>query len=611
MRDKNKNYTKTLYQNIVARGEQKRDFIEFFDNALSYRELLDCVQRLTSFFRSSKLTSGMRIIIMTRRDRHAVMLFTAALLEGLVPVTISADTKSERAEAIIKKSTPGMIFIDDELREQQPWLSEYRTVSIVDGAREGAGLLLGKFLKKRENSRDHYPGMLSDFGLTEPACASKADDIAYILFSSGTTSEPKGILTTHGNLFEHLATITRVFDHSDVSRVFNNLPLTMGDGLVQGPMLALYTGGLQFRPEQFTVQNLDTLLNQIYSRRITHMITVPTVLSLIDRLMPNDDYFEGEEFSCLLSTAAKLDENLWQRFEERFGVKVCNMYGLTETVSGGLFCGPGDDTYKVGTVGKPIDMDVRVADSEGRELPASKDGELWLRGDNVTPGYLDDPEGNKALFSGSWLRTGDMARESSDGYIEIVGRIKAMIVSGGYNIHPDEITEVLMRHPDVTDAVTVGIPDDDWGELVVSAVISNSLAIESDLINHCREYLEAIKVPKAVITAKELPRGRTDKVILSRVRELIAEGMSKGSVGNTGKVSSGDIIALAAAVFNTAPESLSLNIPSSRIPGWDSLGHLNLISSVEESFNIQFAINEMMSVDSLQRLFSLVEKKIK
>jgi len=601
------NYTSKLYQNIQLRAQQKSIFADFGNDKLTYRQLLHSVQKLNAFYQRYDIEQGARIIIVTRHDKHAITLFIASLFAGLSPMLLSVEAKSDRLQAIAEKASARIIFIDAEFQSAWSWLHQYHCVYVVAQSNQS---LLAKLLGNKKHSNEQYPALLDAFDVKDPACDTQAQEVAFISLTSGTTSVSKAIITTHRNLFTHLETITRVFGYNPQSRIFNNLSLAHVDGLVQGPLLALYSGALLFRPKSFTIQNLDGLLNTIFSKRITHFITVPTILSLIDRLTLNHDYFEGEDFQCLISVAAKLDQYLWERSQQRFGVKICNMYGLSETVTGGLFCGPDSDTFAVGTVGKPIDIEARIVHGDGSDCVVDEEGELWLRGDSVTPGYLDDPAATASVLTGGWLHTGDMVCQNAEGFIEIVGRKKAMINSGGYNIHPDEINEALMWHPNVTGAATVGISDPDWEELVVSAVETDGLVEEIDLIDHCRDYLEPIKVPKSIVLLQKLPRGISGKVTLSEVRILIENAVQSAARNNI-LIENSEIIEVAASVFNLHPETLSLKTPSDKIPGWDSLGHLNLITAIEQRFNVQFGVNEMMGIDSLQRLLGVVQVKMK
>lgn len=597
-----------LYRKIKSKAREKQIFVDFDDTTLTYRELLDTIQRLVFFFQSRGLTIGTRIILLTRHDNHAILLFVAALLEGLTPIILSADAKSDRVRAIAGRVLPGCIFIDSELKDAWQWLERYCCIPITRDRRTRKGFL-GKLFATHDNHSMQYPDLLRYCKKQEPSCSAKKDDIAYILFTSGTTSTPKGILTSHENVFEHLETLTRTFSYNSSKRIFNNMALAHADGLFQGPLLALFSGALLFRPQPFSVQDMELLFNTIYQKRITHFITVPTVLSLADRLLGHDDYFIGKDFGHIISVAAKLDPHLWQRLEKRFKVRICNMYGLSETVSGGVFCGPDDSTFAIGTIGKPIDMEARIVNDKSKDCLMGEEGELWLKGKNVIPGYLDEPEATAALFAGDWLRTGDIARLRSDGRIEIVGRIKAVIISGGFNIFPDEITEILRLHPDVDDAVTVGISDRDWGELVVCAVESEKTVDEGQLINHCRLYLENYKVPRRIIQFKKLPRGISGKARLQEIRISIEKDLIGAGNGEE-KIDIAEIIALASVVFNSSVDRLGPDLPPQEIPGWDSLGHLNLIAAVEQKFKVQFAVEEMMRVDSLQSLHDILLAKV-
>ena len=598
-------YSSRLYAKIRQRVRHGAVFAEIAGSELTYRQLLHAVRTLATFFRDSGLHKGDRLVICTRHDRHATLLFIAALLEGLTPAMLSAETKSERIRAIVTKLHPAMIFADTELIVSNTWLQAHRCVPIENSPGQQAEDSLP--LLQRGHAAEAapvFPALMDRFPETDPACSAAADDIAYIIFTSGTTSAPKGILITHENLFEHLETIIRIFSYTADCRIFNNMALAHADGLVQGPLLALASGASLFRPSGFTIQNLEPLLDTIASRRISHFITVPTILSLIDRLLSRDDYFSGGEFAAVVSVAAKIDPHLWQRLQDRFGIRICNIYGLSETVSGGIFCGPADGTFAIGTVGKPVDMEAQIVNEEGRVCSPGETGELWLKGRNVTPGYLDDSEANAGLFAGDWLRSGDLATLDQHGFIRIAGRKKAVIVSGGFNIQPDEVTEVLLRHPSIVDAATVGIDDADWGELVASAVEADVLIDSADVTSHCRRYLENHKVPKKIIQVRKLPRGISGKVKIPEIRSMLADH-SRGNAGDQAMVLD-ELIALASTVFDTPCSQLDPDLPPAEIPGWDSLGHLSLVAAVEKKYGVAFSLDDMMRIDSLRCLCTIL-----
>ncbi|WP_163337812.1 AMP-binding protein [Desulfopila sp. IMCC35008] len=597
-----------LYRQLSEKASTKAVFADFHTRKISYSELYISIQNLTGFFRHREMFPGDRVVIISSNDIQTTILFLAALFDDLVPIVLSADTRSHRAQSIIAKVAPKLIFTDSAFENEWLWLNSFSTTFL--SAPEEPGVL-GSLLKFRKNHDPFFSSILEDIPPIQPRCSAQFADTAYIIFSSGTTSLPKGIVTTHENLFSHLTTIARTFSYSSQSKIFNNLSLAHADGLIQGPVLALYSGAELYRPESFTMQNLDSLLNQVYSKKVTHLIVVPTILAFMDRFLTADDYFEDDSFLSLISVAGKLDKILWQNLQTRFNVRICNMYGLSETVSGGLFCGPADETFAIGTVGKPIDVEARIIDQEGNECPTMVEGELVLRGPSVFPGYLDNHEANTKVFSGKWLHTGDIATKDKDGFFTIVGRKKAVIISGGFNIHPDEVSEVLTIHPKVEEAATAGIPDQDWGEIVISAITSSTLLDEEEIISHCRAHLESHKIPKRVVQLPGMPRGLSGKIKMLELQNMILAAIKTGDVVSEKLITLDDIYAVASKVFKVPTSELSADVFAKDIPGWDSLGHLNLITAAEQQFSVQYSVEEMMSIDSLRKLFQLTCEKTK
>ena len=198
------------------------------------------------------------------------------------------------------------------------------------------------------------------------------------------------------------------------------------------------------------------------------MITVPTVLSLIARL--GDEFsgvFRTDVFQYISSTAGPLEEDFWRSFEERFGTMVVNSYGLTETICEGFYCGPTPETRRIGTIGKPIDIDVRLIDENGADVPKGEIGELILSGTCTMKGYFDAPEETNAVLRNGWLHTGDLATVDLDGFYRIAGRKKNLIICGGINVYPEDVSREIAKMPEIVDVITVGLPDDIWGDRVV------------------------------------------------------------------------------------------------------------------------------------------------
>ncbi|MEH6466925.1 MAG: AMP-binding protein, partial [Porticoccus sp.] len=462
---------------------------------------------------------------------------------------------------------------------------------------------------KRKSIRQGWLEKIEEYEPQNPALPADLSLNCFISFTSGTTGSAKGVQLTYRNLLTHLQTLTDVFNYSVGSRILNNMMLAHADGLIQGPMLALYNGCALYRPCSMDVQHLETFLNTVYRERITHMLTVPTILSFMDRLASHDDYFHGGDFGHLISVAGTLDTGLWQRLEQRFSVRISNIYGLTETVAGGVFCGPDDDRFCHGTVGKPVDMALRVVDVNGKEVGSGEQGELWLKGENVFAGYFNDSERTAEVFTDEWFHTGDLAFLDDKGFVHICGRSKELIITGGFNVHPSEVNEALLRHPEVAEVATLGMSDPDWQEIVVSAVVMKEGKSVDDkaLIVHCRQWLEPKKVPRKIMFVTSLPRGDAGKVKLPELKDKL---LARTIGGNDGVVllGEGTLLDLAADVFQIDKNQLSLQSKAGDTPGWDSLGHLMLVMSIEKKLDKTLTPQQIMAVESLSDVLGLVNE---
>jgi long-chain acyl-CoA synthetase len=383
--------------------------------------------------------------------------------------------------------------------------------------------------------------------------------------------------------------------------------------MIQGPMLSLVNGALLLRPMKFEVSAIPALLDTVYRARVTHMVAVPTMLSLILKLTtPDEDSFRGGDFRLLVSCGAALDGWLWEEFESKLGACIINVYGLTETVAGGIFAGDIVGSRRPGTIGVPIDCDVRIVDGENADVPVEAAGELCIRGDLVMSGYFNAPELTREVLNGEdWLYTGDLARRSKDGFLTICGRKKNIVIRGGYNIHPEEVSEVLGQHSSVNDAVAFGVADPDWGERLVAMVGGRDVS-ETDLIAFSSERLEPRKVPSRIVVVDELPKGRSGKPNIPEVRALFDE-LEKGapaSNGQGGVQGAGQrILAIAERCFRTSQKSMSLTSSPDDVLGWDSMAHMEFVIGLEDEFGMKLSPREVMSIDRLDKALALVSRQ--
>jgi long-chain acyl-CoA synthetase len=349
----------------------------------------------------------------------------------------------------------------------------------------------------------------------EPAdevAGSSAEDTAVILYTSGTTGQPKGAELTHANLRKN-CTVTQTtlgeFNHEDV--LLGALPLfhtfgqtcTMNSAVAVGACVTMLP---RFDPEK--------ALEIIERDKVTVFQGVPTMYNA----MLHADAADTVDASCLrlcMSGGAAIPVELIRGFEEKFGCAILEGYGLSETSPVASFNHP-DRERKPGSIGTPIEgVEMQVWDDDGNEVPQGEVGEIVIRGHNVMKGYWERPEATEESIDDGWFRTGDMAKMDEDGYFFIVDRKKDLIIRGGYNVYPREIEEVLYEHPAIQEAAVVGVPDESLGEEVGAAVVlKKGESLDADEIKRfVKEQVAAYKYPRKIWFEDELPKGPTGKIL--------------------------------------------------------------------------------------------------
>jgi long-chain acyl-CoA synthetase len=562
---------------------------------LTYGAALDRMARLYSFFAEAKLQPGDRVMIVSRDDAAVVVLFLAALRAGLTAIVGDRDMPVDEFARLCEAADPHTVFLDELLaealrREAVPVKAPLFAIPAeevlieVGAGRRAEALPLATLLEACEPRG--APPVMGD------------DGVGLIIFTSGTTSQPKGVQLTHGNLRAQHQTFSRVYGFDDDSRIFNLLPVHHVDGLIRGPLAAFLAGGTVHRVERFRAQLLPSILSDIRAKDITHFVAVPSLLALILRLAGNQrDCFRGKDFRHVISSADLLDVTLWSAFEDRFGVIVVNAYGLSETVCDALFCGPDDTTRRVGTIGKPVGCEARVVNDANAEVEPGEVGELLIRGPIVTKGYFRQPEATAQVLVDGWFHTGDLVRTIDQGFYEFVGRKKNIIKSRGINIHPENVTSAIRKMPGVTDAITLGLADEVRGQLVVACVVveKDSTIDGFAVLDHCKRTLPPEKQPSHALIVNELPRGPAGKFILSEAERIAREQLSHAEHN----VSAQDVYSIATACLRTPRSALSPQSNPFNTEGWDSIAHLELILALEKAFRITFSPSDILNLESL------------
>lgn len=572
--------------------------------AISYGELADYVLRLGAEFQIRGWQRGARILIASRDDRYVFTLAVAALVHGLVPAMADPEAPAPAARIFAEVSRPQGAVVDAAIAEiWQGTVPAGNNLWIIPVEMAGGGIHR-RLLPAKRSAGSFFASLKAGSSVEGPPLAS-AGDPALVIFTSGSTARPKAVELGHGAIGTHVATLIGQFGLNDQSRMLNLLPWHHADGIIQGGLVALASGATLYRPLRFQLNNVQKILDTLYAERITHFTAVPTMLAIILRLADGlRDAFVDLDLKAIISTAGHLDAKLWDGFEERYGYALANVYGLTETVSGGLFCGPAPRPWRKHTLGKPSDCAVRIMLDETHEAATGEIGEIWLSGPNLMNGYFGDEAATGQVLCDGWLRTGDLASLDSDGFVHFNGRKKNVLISGGHTVQPEEITAVLKLHADVADAASLGMPHPELEEIPVSAVVLHvgAAASEAVLVEHCRAHLSPYKVPRRIAILSGLPYGPSGKVQL----EVLRERISASAQGNvmTGDVSA-QVFEIARNIFR-ARGPLTVHSSPENTFGWDSMGHLSFVFALEEHFAIHLAARDIIRLSDLGTAVQIV-----
>ncbi|MFH1150895.1 MAG: long-chain fatty acid--CoA ligase [Actinomycetota bacterium] len=379
-----------------------------------------------------------------------------------------------------------------------------------------------------------YEEWISAFPETEPEPEVEAslDDPHFIMYTSGTTGRPKGAILTHGNTVWNGVNAVLAYSLSSEDSILVAAPLFHIGGLSAAATPVIFTGGRVVLTRFFVP---DQAIKAIEKYQVTTMFGIPIMFLL----MSMSDLFEKADFSsmrAMIAGGAPCPVPLIEKYQEK-GVVFSQGYGLTETAPA-VSALPEDDVMrKRGSAGIPLfHVELKIFDENDRELPQGEMGEIVTRGPNVFTGYWNMPEETEQALRGGWFHTGDMGRFDSEGYLYIVDRKKDMIISGGENIYPAEVEDVIHAHPKVADVGVIGMHDQKWGEapLAMVVVMPDEEVTEEEIIAFTREKLAGYKTPKKVIFVPELPRTPTGKILKKELRAQFLEGGDRSLVDRDG-----------------------------------------------------------------------------
>jgi len=488
----------------VAKRYPQKPAIIFEDQSYSYKDLDDQVQKYAALLDRVGVNKGDRVAIQLPKRMEFIFLELAVMTIGGVVLPLNFDYQPEEIRYYLLDSGSRVFFTDSERFERsKTFLDELEHVAtiLVDPVREAVSMGLATELEKTSpNFERTYP--------------TSGEDLAAILYTSGTTGKPKGAMLSHRNLISNMMALNDIWKWSSTDVLLHVLPLFHVHGLFVALHGGLYAGATIVMHRRFEPERSWEALA---GNQCTVFMGVPTIFGrLVDHWELMQAKADLSSIRLFISGSAPLAETLFNRFEQATGFRILERYGMTEALM--VASNPVQpDRRKAKSVGYPLPgVEIKIALNKGENAVSGEAGEVWVRGDNVFLGYWQLPEKTAECFEDKWFKTGDLGRlDPTDSQrLYIVGRSKELIITGGYNVYPREVEDVLESHQALKEAAVVGLPDDDFGERVTAFVVlkPDAKISSDDLITYCRERLARYKCPKTVSIMDALPRNPMGKI---------------------------------------------------------------------------------------------------
>ena len=489
----------TLFAPLVSRAAPL--LILQDGSTISGADFATIIARTANALRSLGVEPGDRVAVQVTKSPLALAVYAATAAIGAIFLPLNTGYTADELDYFLGNATP-RIFLCDPARADDLTLIASR-----NGARlrtlDGAG-------------RGTFPDLMAMQADDFTAANRAPDDLAAILYTSGTTGRSKGAMLTHDNLLSNAATLARLWRFTDQDTLLHALPIFHTHGLFVACNTALLTGGKMIFLPTFDAETVLRMLPQA-----TVMMGVPTFYTrLLDAPGLHD---AARHMRLFISGSAPLLAETHTAFQAVTGHRILERYGMTETNMN--TSNPYDGDRRAGTVGLPLpDVELRLM-ADGAAVAAGQVGMIHVRGPNVFAGYWRMPEKTaEELTADGWFLTGDLATQSPDGYISIVGRAKDLIITGGYNVYPKEVELLLDEAPGVLESAVIGLPHPDFGEAVF-AVLTPRKGVTLDakaVLATLRDKLARYKQPKAVVVQADLPRNTMGKVQKNLLRDQYA-----------------------------------------------------------------------------------------
>jgi long-chain acyl-CoA synthetase len=470
----------------------------------SYAQLNDRANRVATALIQMGIKPGDHIGLCAPNSGDWIAFYFGVLKAGAVAAALSSLLKRDELSLLINHSKPRIIFTFDEKLDE---LADLRRDECLEKIISPEGDL--NFHQLLEMGSGSFNALDRD-----------RTDTAAILYTGGTTGIPKGVMLSHENINAAIQTVIFNERSSEKDRALCFLPFNHVFGQMHIMNATILSAGCM---EMMPAFDMDRVLYVTGAGRVTKLFAVPTIYV---RLLALEGLKEklGSVRYCF-SAAASMAVDVVRQWKERTGLAIYEGYGMTEAAP----CVTYNHHYRhvIGSVGTEVPgVEVQIRDKHGNQLEQGHEGEICIRGRNIMKGYLNNPEGTReAFWEGEWFRSGDVGLFDDDGYLYIVDRIKDMIITGGENVYPREVEEVLYTRPEVQECAVIGLPDPEWGERVTAFIILRpGEPFDKDKLNdYMKSRLSPFKVPKEYLTVDDLPRSPAGKILKRKLKKKFLE----------------------------------------------------------------------------------------